>query len=182
MEAASEKLRKRRYDLIVWNACSDSAGGIDLTSSLDFLSGKAPGAKAIVFTAREMAHGSLPCDGHIALKKHPSSEEEFLSVIESSLPVTSYGALTRGAHDEAGVRIEFEGMITVGLAMRPVIRRIIDAAAVDIPGIDHRRNGNGKRSYRRGDSSAERPQNETVRRRQYGRNGARVDRERDFWS
>jgi len=124
MEAASEKLRKRRYDLIVWNACSDSAGGIDLTSSLDFLSGKAPGAKTIVFTAGEMAPGSLPCDGHIALKKHPSSEEEFLSVIESSLPVTSCGAPTRGAHDEAGVRIEFEGMITVGLAKRPVIREL----------------------------------------------------------
>ena len=124
MEAASEKLRKRRYDLIVWNACSDSAGGIDLTSSLDFLSGKAPGIKAIVFTAREMAHGSLPCEGQIAFKKHPSSEEEFLSVIESSLPVTSYGAPTRGAHDDSAVRIEFEGMITVGLAKRPVIREL----------------------------------------------------------
>jgi len=107
MEAASEKFRKRRYDLIVWNACSDSASGIDLTSSLDFLSGKASGAKTIVFTAGEMAHGSLPCEGHIAFKKHPSSEEEFLSVIESSLPVTSYGAPTRGAHDEAVVKIYF---------------------------------------------------------------------------
>ena len=77
MEAASEKLRKRRYDLIVWNACSDSAGGIDLTSSLDFLSGKAPGVKTIVFTAGEMAHGSLPCDGHIALKNIRAARKNF---------------------------------------------------------------------------------------------------------
>ncbi|HSC41453.1 MAG TPA: hypothetical protein VLH17_04165, partial [Candidatus Binatia bacterium] len=43
IEAASEKLCKHKYDLIVWNACADSAGS-DLTSTLDFLSEKTLGA------------------------------------------------------------------------------------------------------------------------------------------
>ena len=50
MEAASEKLRKHKYDLIVWNACSDSEGDGDFSSTLDFLSEKTLGAKTIVFT------------------------------------------------------------------------------------------------------------------------------------
>src|SRR4029078_11325756 len=91
------------------------------------------GAKTIVFTAREMTHAAVPCGAHIDFKKHPRSDEEFASLIENNLPTDLSSAASNGVHDEAGVPIEFEGMITVGLAMRPVIRRIIDAAAVDIP-------------------------------------------------
>ena len=143
MEAASEKLRKHKYDLIVWNACSDAASDMDLTSTLDFLSEKTLGAKTIVFTASEIAPG-VPCGAHMALKKHPSSDEEFLSAIENNLPIATCGAPRNGTHDEVGVPIEFEGMITVGLAMRPVIRRIIDAAAVDIPVLITGETGTGK--------------------------------------
>ena len=144
MEAASEKLRKHKYDLIVWNACSDQAGDINLSSTLGFLSERATGAKTIVFTAGETTRAARSSGAHIDFKKHPNSDEEFLSLIENNLPVTSYDAPRNGVHDEAGVPIEFEGMITVGLAMRPVIRRIIDAAAVDIPVLITGETGTGK--------------------------------------
>ena len=144
MEAASEKLRKHKYDLIVWNACSDQAGDINLSSMLGFLSERATGAKTIVFTAGETTRAARSCGAHIDFKKHPNSDEEFLSLIENNLPVASYDAPRNGVHDEAGVPIEFEGIITVGLAMRPVIRRIIDAAAVDIPVLITGETGTGK--------------------------------------
>ena len=143
IEAASEKLCKHKYDLIVWNACVDSAGS-DLTSTLDFLSEKTLGARTLVFTAREMTYATVPCGTHIDIKKHPNSDDEFLSLIENHLPVASYGAPKNGAYEETGVPIEFEGMITVGLTMRPVIRRIIDAAAVDIPVLIAGETGTGK--------------------------------------
>lgn len=143
IEAASEKLCKHKYDLIVWNACADSAGS-DLTSTLDFLSEKTLGARTLVFTAREMTYATVPCGTHIDIKKHPNSDDEFLSLIENHLPVASYGAPKNGAYEETGVPIEFEGMITVGLTMRPVIRRIIDAAAVDIPVLIAGETGTGK--------------------------------------
>lgn len=142
IEAASEKLCKHKYDLIVWNACADSAGS-DLTSTLDFLSEKTLGARTLVFTARE-TYATVPCGTHIDIKKHPNSDDEFLSLIENHLPVASYGAPKNGAYEETGVPIEFEGMITVGLTMRPVIRRIIDAAAVDIPVLIAGETGTGK--------------------------------------
>jgi DNA-binding NtrC family response regulator len=144
MEAASEKLRKHKYDLIVWNACSDSEGDGDFSSTLDFLSEKTLGAKTIVFTAGEMTPAALPCGTHIDFKKHPNNDEDFLSLIENNLPVASHDAPKNGAHEDPGVPIEFEGMITVGLAMRPVIRRIIDAAAVDIPVLITGETGTGK--------------------------------------
>ena len=91
-----------------------------------------------------MTHGSLSCEGQIVFRKHLSSDDEFLSVIENNLPVATNGMPTHGAHEEPGVPIEFEGMITVGLAMRPVIRRIVDDAAVDIPVLITGETGTGK--------------------------------------
>src|SRR4029079_3194098 len=87
MEAASEKLRKHKYDLIVWNACSDSDGDIDVSSSLDFLSENTIGAKTIIFPAGEMTRATVPCVTHIDFKKHPKNDDEFLSLIENDLPV-----------------------------------------------------------------------------------------------
>ena len=76
MEAASEKLRKHKYDLIVWNACSDAASDMDLTSTLDFLSEKTLGAKTIVFTASEIAPGvPWPSSGFPFNSAAPSRRE-----------------------------------------------------------------------------------------------------------
>ena len=117
LEAASEKLRKHKYDLIVWNSCSDSLGDLNLHSTLNFLSERTLGAKTIVFTTSEATRATPRCGAHIDFKKHPASDEEFLSLIENNLPTTSCDAPENGVHDEASVPIEFEGMITVGLAM-----------------------------------------------------------------
>jgi DNA-binding NtrC family response regulator len=144
MEAASEKLRKHKYDLIVWNSCSDSAGDINLPLTINFLSERTVGAKTIVFTPGETTRAATPCGAHIDFKKHPNSDDEFVSLIENNLPAASSNAASNGVHDEAGLPIEFEGMITVGLAMRPVIRRIIDAAVVDIPVLITGETGTGK--------------------------------------
>jgi transcriptional regulator with PAS, ATPase and Fis domain len=67
-----------------------------------------------------------------------------LSLIENNLPLKPPDERGPIAIDQPGVPIEFEGMITVGLAMRPVIRQIMDAAAVDIPVLITGETGTGK--------------------------------------
>jgi two-component system, NtrC family, response regulator AtoC len=144
MEAAWGKFLSRKFDLIVWNAASDSAGEINLCQTLDALSTKTLGAKTIVFTTTENSHLAQRCAANIQFKKYPNSDEEFLSFIESNLSLESPNEPSHANSDEPGVPIEFEGMITVGLSMRPVIRRIMDAAAVDIPVFITGETGTGK--------------------------------------
>jgi len=145
IEAAWEKLRRRKYDLIVWNASSDSAGEINLSSTLDVLSTRTLGARTIVLTAGEAPGAARPCAGaNFDFKEPPNSDDEFLSLIENNLPVASCSAPKHNPLEETGMPIEFEGMITVGLAMRAVIRRILDAAVVDIPVLITGETGTGK--------------------------------------
>src|SRR5258708_36823468 len=53
MEAAWEKFRGRKYDLIVWNASSDPAGEVNLDHKLKVFSAQTPGARKIVFSSAE---------------------------------------------------------------------------------------------------------------------------------
>ena len=144
VEVAWEKLAKRKYDLIVWDASSDSAGELNLISTLDVLSARTLGARTIVFTPDDLTQRTLPCSANIDFREHPNSDEEFLSLIENHLPGDPSGGTNSAVRDDAGLPMEFEGMITVGLSMRPVIRRIIDAAAVDIPVLITGETGTGK--------------------------------------
>jgi two-component system, NtrC family, response regulator AtoC len=144
MEAAWEKFRGRKYDLIVWNASSDPAGEVNLDHTLRVLSAKTLGARTIVFTSAETTCTPGPCGDNVHLKKYPISDDELLSLIENNLPFQLRNDYSHANLEDAGVPIEFEGMITVGLAMRPVIRRIMDAATVDIPVLITGETGTGK--------------------------------------
>lgn len=144
MEAAWEKFRSRKFDLIVWNASSDPAAEINLHQTLQALSTKVAGAKTVVFTSTDNPKAARSCGDNIYFKRHPTSDDELLSFIENNLPVELRNDQSHATIDESGVPIEFEGMITVGLAMRPVIRRIMDAAAVDIPVMITGETGTGK--------------------------------------
>jgi DNA-binding NtrC family response regulator len=144
MEAAWEKFRGRKFDLIVWNSSSDPAAEVNLHQTLKVLSTKAAGAKTVVFTSTEDPKASRSYGDNIYFKRHPTSDDELLSFIESNLPLELRNDHSHATIDESGVPIEFEGMITVGLAMRPVIRRIMDAAAVDIPVLITGETGTGK--------------------------------------
>src|ERR1041384_584824 len=83
MEAAWEKFRGRKYDLIVWNAASDPAGEINLGHTLRVLAAKTLGVRTIVFTTAENADASRPCGDNVHLKKYPISDDELLSLIEN---------------------------------------------------------------------------------------------------
>lgn len=144
MEAAWEKINSRKYDLIVWNATADSAGEINLRHTISILSTKTLGARTIVFTTADHSETSPLCDDNIYLKKYPRSDEEYLSFIENNLPLESHRRPSLANVEDPGFPVEFEGMITVGLSMRPVIRRIMDAAAVDIPVLITGETGTGK--------------------------------------
>ena len=144
MEAAWEKFHSRKFDLIVWNAASDSAGEINLCQTLDALSMKTLGAKTIVFTSAENSHLTQQCGNNVQLKRYPKSDEDLLSFIDNQLSLDSLSESTPVNLDGHGVPIEFEGMITVGLSMRSVIRGVIDAAAVDIPVLITGETGTGK--------------------------------------
>jgi DNA-binding NtrC family response regulator len=144
MDAAWEKLRTRRYDLILWNSFSDPAAKINFRQTLKVLSAKTIGAKTVIFTAADDSEASPSCGDNVKFEKYPMSDDDLLSSIENHLSLDSSIENSDASFDEPSLPVEFEGMIAVGLAMRSVIRRIIDAATVDIPVLITGETGTGK--------------------------------------
>jgi DNA-binding NtrC family response regulator len=144
IESAMEKLANHKFDLILWNTCSDRLTVTNLSDTLTLLSQKSLGTKTIVLT-RTQEH-ALPAvgAGNFCVKLEPRTDDELLSLIDDHLPFANDGAANRPSMGEFDLPVEFEGLVTVGLPMRAVIRRIMEAAAVDIPVLITGETGTGK--------------------------------------
>jgi len=144
VDAAWEKLRSRKFDLLLWDATGDAAAGIDIQQMLETLSVKTAGVKTIVFTEGEDYERSGPCGENILFQKYPISDQALLSLIIESLPCDSCDRHSRAAPHEPDVSTEFEGIVGICLSMRAVIRRVLDVAEVDIPVLITGETGTGK--------------------------------------
>jgi DNA-binding NtrC family response regulator len=143
MEAAWEKLSSQKFDLILWNSARDPAGLENLAENLKLLTRKSSGNRIVVMGDPATLEAARPGDSNLRIANLPENQEELLSLVEDNLPVRSSVA-TRFDSDEVGLPINFEGIIAVSLPMRSIIRRIMDAAAVDIPVLITGETGTGK--------------------------------------
>lgn len=143
IEAAMEKLAKHKFDLIIWNASADPAASASVGEKASQLSKRALGARMIVLTEPKPGDSrGFRSDG-VCVKERPINDEDLVALIENHLPLK----ISDGAQSpplEAGLPTEFEGIIAVGLPMRAVIRRIMEAAVVDIPVLITGETGTGK--------------------------------------
>jgi two-component system, NtrC family, response regulator AtoC len=144
LDAALEKLVDHRFDLIVWLAAADPAAQANLAVGLDRLSTASRGTKTILFTGTEKLHCKLPQAGNVIFQKRPIDDDDWVSLIEDFLLFDGISGATCSSRDVPAVPIEFEGMITVGLTLSRVIRRIVDAAMTDIPVVITGETGTGK--------------------------------------
>jgi len=143
MDAAWEKIASHKFDLILWNAACDPAGQINLGETLKLLSTKGAGTRIVVLSDSVELEASRVRADNIHIADLPANEEELLSLVEQHLPLKLPSEQQSNA-DEIPVPIDFEGIIAVSLPMRAVIRRIMDAAAVDIPVLITGETGTGK--------------------------------------
>jgi two-component system, NtrC family, response regulator AtoC len=144
VEAALEKLPDHKFDLIVWMVAAESAAQANLVSVLDRLSTASNGTKTLLFTGTEQLYCTLPHAGNVISQKQPINDDNLVSLIEDFLSFDGIFGATHSSRDNLAVPIEFEGMITVGLTMSRVIRRIVDAAVADIPVVITGETGTGK--------------------------------------
>ncbi len=144
IESAMEKLANHKYDLILWNTCSDRLALANFKDTLILLSQKTLGTRTIVLTPPQDTTALAPCAKHLYVKPQPNNDEELLALVENHLPLVNEDEPNRPAIGELDLPMELEGLITVSLPMRAVIRRIIEAAGVDIPVLITGETGTGK--------------------------------------
>jgi DNA-binding NtrC family response regulator len=144
MEAAWDKLSSRRFDLIVWNTVCDPAAGMHLDETLKLLSTKVSGGRIVVFRNSDILEFSQSSCGNVHIEHLPANEEDLLALVESNLPVKPRTDQSDATAANFGLPIDFEGIIAISLPMRTVIRRAMEAAAVDIPVLITGETGTGK--------------------------------------
>jgi DNA-binding NtrC family response regulator len=144
IEAAWKKLSSRKFDLILWNTTCDSAAELNLGETLKLLSSKVSGSPIVVFGNPRTFDASPSCGGNVHIENLPTNEEDLLALVESNFPVKGPGDPGNCKADNPGVPINFEGIIAVSLPMRAIMRRAMDAAAVDIPVLITGETGTGK--------------------------------------
>lgn len=143
LDAALAKLSNHKFDLIVWNASADPCAQLEIKGRMQQLAETAPGTKALVLTGPHQA-GVCAFSPHIVVEEHPGSDEEVMSLVESHLSLLCAGDDSVPRAEESSTPVEFEGLVAVSLPMRAVVRRIMDAAAVDIPVLITGETGTGK--------------------------------------
>ncbi|HVO92730.1 MAG TPA: sigma 54-interacting transcriptional regulator, partial [Terriglobales bacterium] len=143
MECAWEKLCAHKYDLVLWNASTDLAAQVNLSETLKVLAVKIGAGRAIVLTDCQGGE-SRQSLGRIQVRQRPVDDEELCALVEENLPHRIFGERDLQPKDDGAMPMEFEGLIAVGLPMQSVIRRIMDAAAVDIPVLITGETGTGK--------------------------------------
>ena len=143
IDQAWDKLSNRKFDLILWNTACDPAAQINLDETLKLLSAKSLGSRIVVLGNSLALESSRPCGDNVHGANLPINEEELFSLIEANLSLILRSEHSHHA-DEIDVPIDFEGIIAVSLPMRAVVRRIMDAAAVDIPVLITGETGTGK--------------------------------------
>jgi DNA-binding NtrC family response regulator len=139
VEAAIDKLANHKLDLIVWSL-PDKAGE---ASCRDF-SARVVGTRMIVLAEPGNFDDALFDPAHVCVKDRSLSDEDLISLVEHHLLFNASDGASQLLSHEVSVPIEFEGLIAVGLPMHAVIRRIMDAAAVDIPVLITGETGTGK--------------------------------------
>jgi DNA-binding NtrC family response regulator len=144
IEAALQKLANHKYDLILWNTCSDRLALASFHDTLNRLSQRTLGTRTIVLTHPEENAAPTPCPNNFYLKPQPNNDEELVALVENHLPSTDDAESSHSVVPELDLPFEFEGIITVSLPMRAVIRRIMEAASVDIPVLITGETGTGK--------------------------------------
>jgi DNA-binding NtrC family response regulator len=144
MEAAWEKLSNRKFDLVLWNTTADPAAEINLGETLKLLSIKVEGSKIVVLRDSNGLTVSHSYCRNVHIENIPANDDDLVALIESNLPVKPQIDRSSTTPDQFGVPIDFEGIIAVSLPMRAVIRRAMDAAAVDIPVLITGETGTGK--------------------------------------
>ena len=143
LNTAREKLNGHKFDLVLWRASAYSLSELsDLRNTL--LAPKGARNKVVVLTSGEEPLGSRPPYSNVHFEKEPSDEHEWLRLVERLLPCPSRRNGRPPAETLSDAPIEFEGMITVSLPMRAVVRRALEAANVDVPILITGETGTGK--------------------------------------
>jgi DNA-binding NtrC family response regulator len=144
LETAWDKLGKRKFDLILWDSTRDPSAQINFRYTLKAIATRTCGAKTIVFNETENVDATNTWGDHVQILKLPQNHDDVVALITNNLPAKSCVDHTRVGKDDPGNFVEFEGILGIGLPMRAVIRRILDAAAVDIPVLITGETGTGK--------------------------------------
>lgn len=145
LNAVQEKLKSNKFDLVLWRASVHSLSELgNLRNTLTSLAPKAARTKVVVLTSGKEPPGIWPPCSNLHFEKEPDNEKDWLCLIERFLPCPPrrYGHLP--PETLLDVPIEFEGMITISLPMRAVVRRAIEAANVDVPILITGETGTGK--------------------------------------
>lgn len=141
---ALERLERHRFDFLYWNSLCAAPADSSLAEAIGALAGRAQGAEMIVLTDGDAPDLAELDAQRVCIRGHPIGDEELLSWVETSCSSNSAAIRIDPDNDEIGSAVEFEGMITVSLGMRGVIRQILDAAAADIPVLITGETGTGK--------------------------------------
>ena len=144
IDAAMQKLVNHKFDLIIWNASADPAAAPEIGEKIMRLAEKAVGTRTLVLTAQQQTDAHLLRSRNLCVKEQPINDEELISLVENHLSFEIGPEATQSSGGEVSLPMEFEGLIAVSLPMRAVIRRIMDAAAVDIPVLITGETGTGK--------------------------------------
>jgi DNA-binding NtrC family response regulator len=145
LTAAREKLNRHKFNLIVWRAVGHAASEFgDPESTLAQLAAMATRTKIVVVTNGDDLLGLAPRGEKFHIVQEPNDEPEWLRLVERFLPCSTRRIERPLAETLSDVPIEFENMITVGLPMRAVVRRALEAASVDVPVLITGETGTGK--------------------------------------
>jgi DNA-binding NtrC family response regulator len=144
IEAALEKLANHKFDLIIWNTATVPKAAAEINAKILRLTEQAPDTRTIVLIGEGDTAGQSFFCRDLCVKEQPIADEELVSLVENHLPFELGEEVSQPHASEISLPIEFEGIIAVSLPMRAVIRRIVDAATVDIPVLITGETGTGK--------------------------------------
>jgi DNA-binding NtrC family response regulator len=144
LKSARLKLAETAYDIVLCDVAMGSAEGRDVVRDLKSLITKAPQTQIILIgNSHDPRLVGIESENCFVLNR-PFPLSELNRMIASALknkPVANDHDLL---DPDMLIPMEFEGIVTVGLLMRMVIQRILEAAAVDIPVLITGETGTGK--------------------------------------
>ena len=144
LKSARLKLAEAAYDIVLCDVAMGSADGRDVVRDLKSLITKAPQTQIILIgNSHDPRLVGIESENCFVLNR-PFAPSELNRMIASALnnkPVVNDRDLL---DPDMLIPMEFEGIVTVGLPMRTVIQRILEAAAVDIPVLITGETGTGK--------------------------------------
>jgi DNA-binding NtrC family response regulator len=141
--AACERFAVEPFDIIIWNLSSPSANA-KFAERFEKLSKDYPGVKLVVVSNQDepdfASRGNMRCEW----VRQPFGEGELVAAIEISCGLKISPDQRFSLLPEIDIPIEFDGILSVSLAMRSVLQQIIEAAAEDIPVLITGETGTGK--------------------------------------